>query len=423
MKIEKIQINQLKPYENNAKIHTPEQIEQIILSIREFGFNDPVAIDENNMIIEGHGRVLALQEMGATEVEAIRLTGMTEEQKHAYIHVHNQLTMNTGFDIEILEQELKNITSIDMGQFGFDLDFDIELHPEDFDDDEPAGSIEAKEPRVKRGQIWQCGKHRIMCGDSTDPKDVDALCDGLTMDLCVTDPPYNVAYEGGTEEHLTIMNDDMDDHRFYLFLRDFYIQMLRVLKPGGGFYIFHADSEGLNFRAALREAGCDIRQNLIWVKNALNLSRQDYQWKHEPILYGWKDGGAHYFIDDRCQTTVFEDRPDLESMDRPQLLQTAKRLLAALDQANTTILHENKPHRSELHPTMKPVPLVQRLIQNSSRRGDRVLDLFGGSGTTMMACDNCGRQAFIMELDPKYCDAAIERWETESGMEAVLING
>lgn len=424
MKIERVRISELKPYENNAKIHTPDQVAQIVASIREFGFNDPLAVDENNMIIEGHGRLMALQELGEKEVEVIRLSGLSEEQKKAYIHVHNQLTMNTGFDLDILEEELRSITDIDMGLFGFDMDFEVEMHPEDFDNGESVSTAGATvEQRCKRGQIWQLGRHRLMCGDSTDPGDVDLLTDGLLMDLCVTDPPYNVAYVGKTADALTIENDSMDAGNFHAFLFDFYTQMLRVLKPGGSYYIFHADSEGLNFRSALIEAGGQIKQNLVWVKNNMVLGRQDYQWKHEPCLYGWKDGAGHYFTKDRCQTTVFEHRPDLESMDRDQLLKTAQLLLAALDQANTSIIHENKPARSGLHPTMKPVPLFQRLIQNSSRKNERVLDLFGGSGTTLLACDACGRTAYLMELDPKYCDAILFRWEQETGGEAVLVNG
>lgn len=425
MKLEKVPVNSLEPYENNAKIHTPEQVEQIIASIREFGFNDPIAIDENNMVIEGHGRLLALQQMGIQEVEVIRLNGLSDEQKRAYIHVHNQLTMNTGFDLDILEQELQSITQIDMAQFGFDLDFDVDLSDEEFkvDDEAPSTAGAAAPPRCSRGQVWACGRHRIMCGDGLNPEDVDLLTNGVQMDLCVTDPPYNVNYEGATEDHLTIMNDNMTSDDFRKFLTAAFSQMLRVLKPGGGFYIWHADSEGLNFRQALTAAGGTIRQNLIWAKNSLVLGRQDYQWKHEPCLYGWKDGASHYFTNDRCQTTVFENRPDLDNMSRDQLLQTARFLLAAVDQANTTIIHADKPLRADLHPTMKPVPLIQRLVQNSSRRGERVLDLFGGSGTTMMACEASGRTAYLMELDPRYCDASISRWEEETGGKAELIYG
>lgn len=427
MVIEQIDPKALRPYENNAKIHTEEQVGQIVKSIETFGFNDPIAVDEDNMIIEGHGRQMAAVRMGLDSVPCIRLAGLTDDQKRAYIHVHNQLTLNTGFDLDILEQELQSIQlsgGIDMEAYGFDLDFSVDLHPEDFDDGETASDQDAvTPPRCKRGQLWQLGNHRLLCGDSTNETDVDLLTGGAEMDLCITDPPYNAAYVGKTADSLTIQNDSMDDGRFHRFLYDFYTQMLRALKPGGSYYIFHADSEGLNFRSALQEAGGQVKQNLVWVKNTMVLGRQDYQWKHEPCLYGWKEGAGHYFVNDRCQTTVFENRFDLESMDRDQLLQTAKILQEKLEHCSSTVIHENKPARNALHPTMKPVALVQRLVQNSSRRGDRVLDLFGGSGSTMMACEACGRSAYLMELDPRYCDAAIQRWETETGGKAVILNG
>ena len=424
MKLERIQLKDIKPYENNAKIHTPEQIGQIIKSIQDCGFNDPIAVDENNMIIEGHGRYMALQQMGETEVDCIRLEGMTEEQKRAYIHIHNQLTLNTGFDLDILEQELKTIEGIDMSFFGFDMDFEIDSDFS-FDDGEKAQSeleavAAAKEPRAKRGQLWQLGRHRLMVGDSTSAADVNKLTGGASMDLCVTDPPYNVNYEGTAGK---IENDNMEDQAFYTFLLDFYRQMLRALKPGGGFYIFHADSEGLNFRGALQEAGGQVKQNLIWVKNSLVLGRQDYQWKHEPILYGWKEGAGHYFVNDRCQTTVFESLPDPESMTRDELLQYALALQSRLDSVPSTIIRHNRPSRSELHPTMKPVSLCAKLIQNSSKRGDKVIDFFGGSGSTLMACEETGRDCYAMELDTKYADVIITRWEEATGEKAVLLNG
>lgn len=427
MKLELLPVSELKPYENNAKIHTPEQVEQICRSIEEFGFNDPIAVDENNMIIEGHGRLLAVQRLGWKEVECIRLVGLTAEQKRAYIHIHNQLTMNTGFDMDILEQELKSIEGIDMGFFGFDMDFEMDTDFE-FDDGENAQSQLAEaaakaEPRSKRGQLWQLGSHRLMVGDSTDADDVLRLTGGEEMDLCVTDPPYNVGYVGGTPEAMTIINDQMEDTQFYNFLSAFYRQMLRVLKPGGGYYIFHADTEGLNFRGALREAGGQVKQNLIWVKNSLVLGRQDYQWKHEPILYGWKEGAGHYFVNDRCQTTVFENRPDVEGMPREELISLANFLLARLEATPNTVIRENRPTRSELHPTMKPVALCAKLIQNSSKRGDKVIDFFGGSGSTLMACEETGRACYAMELDTKYADVILTRWEEATGEKAVLLNG
>lgn len=427
MKIEVLPIDSLKPYENNAKIHTPAQVAQIAASIQEFGNNDPIAVDENNMVIEGHGRLLALKSPGVKEAECIRLVGLTDDQKRAYIHIHNQLTMNTGFDMDILTQELKSIEGIDMSFFGFDMDFSID-QDFDFDDgqnveDELLSSSAAKEPRTKRGQLWQLGRHRLMVGDSTSEEDVDKLTGGEAMDLCITDPPYNVNYEGGTQEKLTIINDDMDDLSFYRFLQNFYAQMLRVLKYGASYYIFHADTEGLNFRAALQEAGGQVKQNLIWVKNSLVLGRQDYQWKHEPILYGWKDGAGHYFVNDRCQTTVFENKPDLDSMTREELADLAENLLAKLEEIPTSIIHHDKPVRSELHPTMKPVALCAKLIQNSSKRGEKVIDFFGGSGSTLMACEETGRICYTMELDTRYADVIINRWEEATGEKAVLMNG
>lgn len=439
MKIVKRKISELKPYENNAKIHTPEQVAQIAESIRQFGFNDPIAIDEHDMVIEGHGRLLALQEMGETEVECIPLEGLTEDQKRAYIHIHNQLTMNTGFDLDILEQELRSIEGIDMGFFGFDLDFAIDADF-DFDDGESAqaeleSKVAAAEPRAQKGQLWQLGRHRLMVGDSTSTADVDKLTGGAAMDLCVTDPPYNVAlgqkdFNTGDAlkrhrrtDGLVIMNDNMEDGEFFDFLLAFYEQMLRVLKPGGSYYVFHADSEGLNFRAALREAGGQLRQTLIWVKNQMTLGRQDYQWRHEPCLYGWKDGAGHYFVNDRTQTTVFENTADPESMSREELVQLATFLLAKMEAIHSSIVREKKPTRSELHPTMKPVPLCAKLIQNSSKRGDNVIDFFGGSGSTLMACEETGRNCYTLELDPKYADVILTRWEEATGERAVLLNG
>ncbi len=403
----------------------PQQVEQIKQSIQEFGFNDPIAIDENNMVIEGHGRLMAVQELGWKEVDCIRLDGMTDEQKRAYIHIHNQLTMNTGFDLDILEAELKSIEGIDMGFFGFDMDFklisDFTFDDGESDEADAVDAAGAKEPRTKVGQLWGLGRHRLFVGSSTDASDVDKLICGEEMDLCVTDPPYNVNYEGGTKDKMTILNDNMDDLSFHDFLYDFYRQMLRVLKPGGSYYIFHADSEGLNFRAALQGAGGAVKQNLIWVKNSLVLGRQDYQWKHEPILYGWKDGAGHYFVNDRCQTTVFENKADPQNMTRDELVQLAVFLLAKMDAIGSAI-HHDRPTRNELHPTMKPVALCGKLIQNSSKRGDKVVDFFGGSGSVLMACEETGRTCYTMELDTRYADVIINRWEEATGTKAVLMN-
>lgn len=414
MEIEKISISEITEYENNAKLHPREQIEQIKKSIQEFGNNDPIAVDENNVIIEGHGRYKALKELGFDEVEVIRLSHMDDEQKRAYILAHNKLTMNSGFDIELLNSELESIVNIDMEDFGFDYyEPESEVEEDDFEVEE------TKEPIAKLGDIYRLGRHRLMCGDSTDPDQLAKLVDGQQIDLIVTDPPYNVAYEGGTEEALTIMNDSMDNEQFRKFLRDAFFAADTVLREGGAFYIWHADSEGYNFRGACSDIGWTVRQCLIWNKNTLVLGRQDYQWKHEPCLYGWKEGAAHYFVNDRSLTTIIEDVEDLNKMTKAELVEYIERMQA---NSPTTIIDENKPTRNGLHPTMKPLRLIERLVRNSSKKGWNVLDSFNGSGSTMIVCEDLGRNYFGMELDPRYVDATIQRWEEHTGQTAVKLN-
>lgn len=281
LKIEMLPIEGLNPYENNAKLHPKEQIDQIVRSMEEFGNNDPIAIDENNVIIEGHGRLLALKQMGEKEVPVIRLKHLTDEQKRAYILAHNQLTLNTGFDEEILAAELESIVGIDMADFGFDLDVvDVVEELTDVEEDSDFDVTPPKEPKSKPGDLYQLGNHRLLCGDSTSLDDVAKLMGGEQADMLLTDPPYNVAYEGATEDKLTIQNDDMEDEDFRQFLRDVYASADSAMKPGASFYIWHADSEGYNFRGAAHDVGWTIRQCLIWNKNTLVLGRQDYHWKH-----------------------------------------------------------------------------------------------------------------------------------------------
>lgn len=416
MQIEKVKIADLLEYKNNAKEHPQWQIDQIVESIEKFGFNDPIAIDENNTIIEGHGRLYALQEMGADEVECIRLSHLGENEKKAYILAHNKLTMNTEFDADLLAQELGEIEGIDMSSFGFLLDPIIEVVEDDFDDE---SVIEQPEPIAKLGDVYQLGEHFLMCGDSTDFIAVKKLCGEALMDLLVTDPPYNVAYEGKTEDALTIENDNMDDAKFREFLKAAFACADGVMRPGAAFYIWHADSEGFNFRGACRDIGWTVRQCLIWNKNQMVLGRQDYQWKHEPCLYGWKDGAAHYFVDDRNLLTVLEEESELKKMSKAELINY---ILEIQEQTATTVINEVKPSRNGLHPTMKPLRLIERLVRNSSKKGENVLDLFNGSGSTLMVCEQLGRRYFGMELDPRYVDATIERWEEFTGKKAVKIS-
>lgn len=415
MKIEKIDINKIKPYENNAKIHTPEQIEQIKKSIQEFGMNDPIAVwGKDNLIVEGHGRLEALKQLGYTEVECIRLDHLTDEERRAYTLAHNKLTMNTDFDIDILNDELFNIDNIDMELFGFDVELPIEEHELTEDDYE----VEVpEEPKAKPGDIYQLGEHRIMCGDSTSTADVKKLLAGETMDLVVTDPPYNVAIENS--QGMTIENDNMSADTFQEFLNKAFTNMNEALKPGGAFYIWHASRTQREFETALNEAGLEVRQQLIWNKNSLVLGRQDYQWKHEPCMYGWKEG-SHYFINVRTETTTIEEPLDLEKLTKDEM----KTLLQTIYQETpTTVIDEHRPSKNTDHPTMKPIKLIGRLIRNSSKPGEKVLDLFGGSGSTLIASEELDRKCYMMEYDPKYVDVIINRWEEFTGRKAEKING
>ena len=307
MKIEKIKVSDLKPYENNAKIHTKEQVEQIKQSILEFGFNDPIAVDENNMIVEGHGRLLAVKALGYTEVDCIRLDGMTDEQKRAYIHVHNQLTLNTGFDLGILEAELKSIENIDMGVFGFDMDFDIDT---DFDVEATEDDFEAEvpeEPNAKLGDIYQLGRHRLMCGDSTSIKDVEKLMGGEKATMGFTDPPWNVNYGALKEDNAqgykprTILNDFMGTEDFKEFMNKAFASLNFSMKDGAMTYVVMSAHEWGNMMLTLASNDFHCSSTIIWNKDSLVLSRKDYHTKYEPICVRLK-------IENRATCGIFRDR-------------------------------------------------------------------------------------------------------------------
>ena len=430
-KYKNVDINKLKPYKNNARTHSEEQIEKIARSIREFGFINPILIDENYGIIAGHGRMLGAKKLGMTELPCIFVEDLTDVQKRAYILADNKLALDAGWDDEILKEELQvlNELNFDISLTGFasdDFDFnqtEVSFEEDDYEVDNHLPEI----PKAKYGDIYQLGNHRLMCGDSTISKDVRLLTNGEIMDLCITDPPYNVNYGSINDSNYgkkrtnanKILNDNMDSESFYMFLNAFYTQMLNTLKEGGAFYVFHSDTERYNFEKALKDAGGFARQNLIWVKNGLVLGRQDYQWKHEPCLYGWKNGSGHYFINDRTQTTVFEDKIDVDKMSIDELKQMVKKLLS--ENMTTTVIHENKPLVNDIHPTMKPLRLVSRLILNSSLKHENVIDFFAGSGSTLISCEELDRKCYAMELDPKYVDVIIDRWEKLTGKTSVKI--
>lgn len=391
--IEHVSVDKLIPYANNARTHSDAQVAQIAASIKEFGFNNPVLISEDGTIIAGHGRLMAARKLGLTEVPCIKLSHLTPTQRKAYVIADNQLALNAGWNEELLTIELDELLADNFALevLGFDPDELKRLMGENevtqgLTDEDEAPAVEDN-PVTKLGDVWLLGKHRLMCGNSTSIEALEELCQGQSVDMWLTDPPYNVAYEGKTKDALKIQNDSMSDDQFRQFLRDSYVAADAVMKAGAVFYIWHADSEGYNFRGAAQDAGWKVRQCLIWKKQTMVMGRQDYHWKHEPCLYGWKDGAGHLWAADRKQTTILE-------FDRPS--------------------------RNAEHPTMKPVALFEYQLLNNTKGGDVVLDSFGGSGTTMIAAEKNGRVSRLMELDPKYCDVIVKRWQDFTGKQAVL---
>lgn len=382
-----VDISRLVPYDRNPR-KNDSAVDSVVESMEQVGYITPIVVDENNLILAGETRCKALKKRSVSSVQVLQVVGLTEEQKKKYRLLDNRVGEIAEWDIGLLADELSEL-DFDGFDFGFDdliaaLDTDSEdaASEDDFEPELP------EEPKSKRGQIYRLGRHRLMCGDSTDILDVTRLMGGELADLLLTDPPYNVDIHGGTG--LTIQNDNMEDEAFRKFLRDAFSCADAVMKPGAAFYIWHADSEGYNFRGACHDIGWQVRQCLIWNKDSLVLGRQDYQWKHEPCLYGWKTGASHTWLNDRAQTTV-------------------------LDFA--------RPKKSELHPTMKPVALFGYQIKNSCKSGGIVLDLFNGSGTTIVAAEQNGRTAYCMELDPRYVDATILRYKQLTGEDAVLLDG
>lgn len=389
-KVERRNIKTIIPYARNSRTHSDEQVAQIAASIKEWGFTNPILVDVDGEIIAGHGRLLAAQKLGLDEVPCITAVGWSEAQKKAYVIADNKLALNAGWDNDMLSIEFAELK---------DMDFDLVLTG--FDADELANLLQEPEkegltdeddvpeapeqPVTVEGDVWILGNHRLMCGDSTSIDAMEKLCEGQLVDMWLTDPPYNVAYEGKTKDALTIENDAMGNDEFRQFLRDSYSAADAVMKSGAVFYIWHADSEGYNFRGAAFDIGWQIRQCLIWKKQTMVMGRQDYHWKHEPCLYGWKDGAAHLWSTDRKQTTILE-------FDRPS--------------------------RNAEHPTMKPVELFAYQMQNNTKGDDLVLDSFAGSGTTAIACEKFNRRARLMELDPVYCDVIVKRWQDFTGKTA-----
>ncbi len=376
-----VSVDQLVPYVNNARTHSPEQINKIRASLREFGFVNPLIIDRDNNVIAGHGRLVAAKAEGYTEVPCVFVDEMTEAQKKAYILADNRMALDAGWDDDLLKVELEALQDLDfdLGLTGFDekeiadlfaVDGGSEVEDDDFD---LTAALE-KASFVEKGDLWTVGRHKLLCGDATDPNDVDRLVGGKEANLIVTDPPYGVSFKSSSG--LTIQNDSMKNEEFYNFLQASFFNMASHLEKGGAAYVFHADTEGLNFRKAFIDAGFHLAGVCVWVKNSLVLGRSDYQWQHEPVLYGFLQNGKHPWYSDRKQTTIW---------------------------------NYDKPKRNANHPTSKPLDLLVYPICNSSQENAIVIDTFGGSGSTMMACEQTNRTCYMCELDEKYASVILRR--------------
>lgn len=384
-KMELVDIDKLIPYVNNARTHSPEQINKLRASLREFGFINPVIIDDKFNVVAGHGRIAAAQAEGIKEVPCVYVDYLTEAQKKAYILADNRMAMDAGWDEETLRVELEALQDMafDLSMTGFDEKeladlFKTDEHVEDDDFDLDAALEKAA--FVKKGDIWTVGRHRLMCGDATSAEDVAKLMDGKKANIIVTDPPYGVSFK--SSDGLSIQNDSLKGDEFYQFLLQAFKNMADNLTKGGAAYVFHADTEGLNFRKAFIDAGFHLAGCCIWVKNSLVLGRSDYQWQHEPVLYGFLQNGNHPWYSDRKQTTIW---------------------------------NFDKPKRNKNHPTSKPLDLLGYPIQNSSQANGIVIDTFGGSGSTMMACEQTNRICYMMELDEKYASVILRRYVEDGG--------
>lgn len=371
-----LKLSEITPYEHNPR-RNEQAVPAVMESIRQCSYINDIIVDENNVILAGHTRYKALKRLGYDDADICRVAGLTEEQKRKYRLLDNKTGEIAEWDMDMLSVELDGLT-FDGFDFGWNIGEGTPL--DQIIEDEAPEPDEENPPFTQPEDVYQLGHHRLMCGDSTAAQDVITLMDGAKANLLLTDPPYNVDYE--SDDGKAILNDKMTDENFRVFLKQALEQADAHMLPGAAFYIWHADSEGYNFRGACRDVGWPVRQCLIWVKNSLVMGRQDYQWKHEPCLYGWKGGASHFWARDRKQNTLLE-------FDRPV--------------------------KSKEHPTMKPVKLFTYQVMNNTMSGSIVLDLFGGSGTTLIACEQSGRISYTMELDPKYVDVIVKRYLTLTG--------
>ena len=435
MEIEYREIGSVTPYDRNPR-RNDQAVDAVAASIEEFGFKVPMVVDSEGTIVAGHTRYKAAKRLGMRVVPVIVADDLTPEQVRAFRLADNKVAELADWDWDLLADELEGIETIDMEAFGFDADFDIETgEPEAEDDGYEVDPPE--EPESRLGDVYRLGDHVLVVGDSTDPETIeramDAMGEGLDADLLLTDPPYNVALGqhmrpseakqlNRRQDGLVIDNDEWeDDEGFVEFLRGAFEAALSRVRQGGAFYVWYASNQSKNVFSAAERAEMQVRQVIVWNKSIFAMGRQDYQWKHELCIYGWKDGAAHYFTEDRTLSTVWDYPEDFdpEKAKKAELVKMVKQAMEALE---PDVWDCDKPSRSALHPTMKPIPLMARAIANSTRKGQIVLDPFGGSGSTLMTCEQMGRRCAIVELDPHYADVIIDRWETYTGREAVRVN-
>lgn len=410
MQVIELDIKSIQIDDSNPKKASRDQIDLYKKILNRFGMVVPIVITSTNKVLFDNAKYKAAVELGFTKVRVVQIDDLTDDELRTLRLAELNAQSKGEWDFELLFQELKKLDEESLLLTGFNLaeiENELEL-AENPDDIEEIEIPEVREDYFSQpGDIYLLGKHRLMCGDSTNPDDVKKLMNGVKADLMITDPPYNIDYSGSDGQK--IKNDNMSSDKFFEFLLAFYKNAFENMRIGAAYYIFHADSETISFRKALEDAGFKFSQCLIWVKNGFNLSRQDYNWRHEPCLYGWKQGTAHFYIQDYTQDTVLENQENLKKKSKQELVNMVLDLQSKLEE-KSTILRENKPLKNDIHPTMKPLKLLGRLMANSSKPEWNVLDLFGGSGSTLITAEQLGRQSFLMEFDPKYTDVIVRRF-------------
>ena len=402
MQTENIKLTKLKLNPNNPRLIKDDKYKKLVKSITDFPKMleiRPIVVNDDMVVLGGNQRLKACKESGFKEVPTIKASELTEDEQREFI-----IKDNIGFGDNDWDMLANEWNAEELEDWGMDLpegwgEEEPEAHEDEFDEEPP------EEPITQFGDLYEIGNHRLLCGSSLETEKWQYLMNDRKFDLVMTDPPYNVDYTGGSG--LKMINDKNIDSDFYKFLFDFYTALGEFTKKGGAWYVWHADSEGANFRQAMEDAGIMVKQCLIWVKNAMVMGRQDYQWKHEPCLYGWKEGASHYFTNERHHTTVIEDKVDLKKLKKEELLKIVEELTS--EKTPSTVIHHDKPTINDVHPTMKPILLIAPLIKNSSKKEGLVGDGFLGSGSTMVAAHQLKRKCYGMELDPKYCDVIVKR--------------